>query len=1101
MRKTKGSSKSRMLAFSLISVGLGSCLLLAIPEPSPSDEMTNYVPNEVVVTFAEMYVPAQDSVSFPAASVGISAVDSLFDASSALFLSKVIPSYDVYTSEAGRRLERTFVVHLSGSPDIPELVEAWALLPYFEHVEVNALLDWETAGTSRFTPDEGTAFEDQWNLDNSDAGDSSDIDMPEAWAIERGNPELVISIFDKGAMVDTSTFDYGWRLHSDFNYHWIAAEDVGSPGVINAADLDGVDSNSDQVGTHPYAYKSNIIGFSIAKGFDADDSIDAEEKKRFWYGIPHSWQPNVYDPVNCGCGDHDPDCPCPNSWTVVDYDQHGVIVASIAGARLDYDKPDGPDIVGVAHNCKVYFGRFDSQQSSVDMARAIEHQSRIARVVNMSFGGPTQSAFVRDAVTVATRENDCVLVAATGNDDPQVNYPARYDSVLAVGAIRRAPLVLTTYSNWTTTGEVVDVVAPVDAGIPADSYSDCPSTYPCAIAEEFVESSSTGTSFAAPQASGLAALVRSRFPGLNQFDVKQRIKRGAQFYWDENSTTDRRKYGAGKINAYRTLSESGSIHVNTTWKPNTLAPVFQGGAWVSRPGSRDGIYYVSGDLTVEEGATLTIEAGTVVRVAEDHDGTGTDPSRSQIIVRGTLNILGSLTDPVVLEGFSDAALTNNEWAGIQFEEGSSGSISHAVIRNAVKAVKTYVPLVVENVRIEDGSTGGIHAFDGLEISDSQFEDVQYPAIKVEGGTLDADNVEVSACSYGIVGNQDFGAATIVGCTFRDIEYRAIELSSDSGDLLIEGVSFENCYEAIFLSDYTAAEIADCTVRKSDIGIWLANSSGILVSSSRIDSCETAGIYSVLSSATIETDSVSNSTIGVLFDFYSSGVVSEGCLLSNNSAGIKCDHNSNPVVRNTRITENVSGVISIDSAPDLGIATGGSGCGATGPGIGNNSIHNNSAYHVANLSVGETVMAEGNWWQTNPPKTSKFLGNVVRDPWQCADPNPVATMADIDDRRPGGDRGEGLPRQYYLEANWPNPFNPETTMSFGVPSPGGIVEIAVFDVRGALVNTLVRGHRSPGVHTATWSGRNNTGDPVASGVYLVRMLASSFEATHKVVLLK
>ncbi len=695
------STMKRPLALLLFAASCGLLALVRSGAQTPAPTSQVYVPNEILVTLAEPSILRPEQVNLLAVSVGIETVDSLFATVQGVMLRKLLPSYDHYSSAAGQRLERTFLLRYGESTDPVALAEAWSALPYFERVEPNYFLDWVVHGARRLVPGPGTAFSLQWYLDNADDGDSSDVDVPEAWVIEQGDPSLVIAIFDEGAMVDTSTSDYGWRLHSDFNYCWLSEEDVGSPGVINGADLDGVDNSEPPEGDHPYAYKANIIGFNLTKGYDADQGADAEYRKRFWYGIPHGWKPNTENPLNCGCEPKDPNCPCPNSWEVVDYNQHGVWVASIAAAKLDSLKQYDPDIVGVAHNCRVYWARFQSEQTSEYMAEAIIHLSEKAQVLNMSFGGPNSSLNVRDAVNTATGDNDCVVVASTGNYNEVVNFPAQYDSVLGVGAVRRAPMILTTYSNWTSDADHVDIVAPVDVGIEADSYSDCPGDeYPCGVSE-CTANTGTGTSFAAPQVSGVAALVRSRFPGLNQFDVKQRIKRGAQFYWDFESQTDRRKYGSGKVNAYRTLTEHGSLTGAVTWKINTAPPIKQGATWVSQPGSRDGVYYVSGDLTIEPGVTLTISPGCTVMVAPDHEKTGSDTERVQIVVKGTLNVSGTPENPVVFQSFTDSLSTSSDWIGIKFESTATGNLSNVVIRNATRAIENHAAITLTNCTITD----------------------------------------------------------------------------------------------------------------------------------------------------------------------------------------------------------------------------------------------------------------------------------------------------------------------------------------------------------------------------------------------------------------
>ena len=389
--------------FSTLSTGVACAIawfsLLGQPVESLADP--SYVPNEVVITFTESYMPLFSEVSASPPSVADSYVDNLFFSCGAVRLRKIIPSYSEYSSTSGRWLERTFVLTYDGETDAQVLASEWSQLPCFETVTVNEILDWELCGATRYVPGDTTMFGEQWYFDNSDVGDQSDIDMPEAWAIERGSPDIVIAIFDGGVSLDVSGSI--WKVHSDFNYHWISEEDSASPGVLTAADIDGVDNNNDGVGTHPWAYKANIIGFNLLQGFDDDDAPDAEYQRLRWYGLPHSW-------------DLDITCPgCPNSWEVIGYYQHGVWVASIAAAKLNGLKPttqpNGKDVVGAAHNSKVYWARFSGAQASDYMANAIEHLSKKARVINMSFGGPRFSSLVRIATEVATEVNDCVLIA------------------------------------------------------------------------------------------------------------------------------------------------------------------------------------------------------------------------------------------------------------------------------------------------------------------------------------------------------------------------------------------------------------------------------------------------------------------------------------------------------------------------------------------------------------------------------------------------------------------------------------------------------------------------------------------------------------------
>jgi hypothetical protein len=97
---------------------------------------------------------------------------------------------------------------------------------------------------------------------------------------------------------------------------------------------------------------------------------------------------------------------------------------------------------------------------------------------------------------------------------------------------------------------------------------------------------------------------------------------------------------------------------------------------------------------------------------------------------------------------------------------------------------------------------------------------------------------------------------------------------------------------------------------------------------------------------------------------------------------------------------------------------------------------------------------------------------------------------------------GVPKNYVLSvSNYPNPFNPRTTVSYDVPSRGAVT-LAVFDSRGARIAMLVNNEvRAAGAYSQEWNGRDDHGVTVASGVYFARIEHASGIRTKKMVLLK
>lgn len=98
-----------------------------------------------------------------------------------------------------------------------------------------------------------------------------------------------------------------------------------------------------------------------------------------------------------------------------------------------------------------------------------------------------------------------------------------------------------------------------------------------------------------------------------------------------------------------------------------------------------------------------------------------------------------------------------------------------------------------------------------------------------------------------------------------------------------------------------------------------------------------------------------------------------------------------------------------------------------------------------------------------------------------------------------------PQETVLLPNYPNPFNPETWIPFQLAETADVT-LCIYATRGELVRTLVLGHRPAGVYqnrsrSAYWDGKNELGEPVASGVYFYTLSAGRFTATRRMVIRK
>ncbi len=95
---------------------------------------------------------------------------------------------------------------------------------------------------------------------------------------------------------------------------------------------------------------------------------------------------------------------------------------------------------------------------------------------------------------------------------------------------------------------------------------------------------------------------------------------------------------------------------------------------------------------------------------------------------------------------------------------------------------------------------------------------------------------------------------------------------------------------------------------------------------------------------------------------------------------------------------------------------------------------------------------------------------------------------------------GVPGVFALRGNYPNPFNPSTTIRFDLPK-AGHVRLDIYDVAGRLVRTLIDGNRTASAQAEIWDGTDNGGRAVSSGVYYYRVRTETSSATAKMLLLK
>ncbi|MBN1543169.1 T9SS type A sorting domain-containing protein [candidate division KSB1 bacterium] len=106
-----------------------------------------------------------------------------------------------------------------------------------------------------------------------------------------------------------------------------------------------------------------------------------------------------------------------------------------------------------------------------------------------------------------------------------------------------------------------------------------------------------------------------------------------------------------------------------------------------------------------------------------------------------------------------------------------------------------------------------------------------------------------------------------------------------------------------------------------------------------------------------------------------------------------------------------------------------------------------------------------------------------------------------DYTPVADQDPAQPQEFALLQNFPNPFNLDTAIRFDLPQDNLNARVEIYNLKGERVRVLLDARHPAGSHQLRWDGRDDSGNTVSSGVYLCRLMAGSFAATRRLILLK
>ncbi len=505
---------------------------------------------------------------------------------------------------------------------------------------------------------------------------------------------------------------------------------------------------------------------------------------------------------------------------------------------------------------------------------------------------------------------------------------------------------------------------------------------------------------------------------------------------------------------------------------------------------------LTGDLTIPFGKTLTIRSCRIEPLANtDSLSQGYNTSKTELIVGGTLRLEGTNTERIL---FQPNQSLDSSWYGVRVNYGGKLVADNVIIKKAYTGLYLNGTAdTVKNSRIEDCFLHGVYS-DGRPFL-------------LDHDTLISHNTDVSEDSivygmrYGVrvLGDDNSTGPTITNSYFTNAKY-PIELFWCRGKVTNTTIRRSGLYQslgkgtpAINLGRYANVDsIYNCSIQNYKYGVKAGGSR----SNSLVQRCE-------IGSDLFRDVQHPYMYIGVHAD---SGYLANCKLRSNCFKGVEQHHifrrwtlvdagtasnfgHNNFFVDTVRVHPPCTIPVTMDTIPDS-VAT----C----------AFYRYPEVVIYNVS-GAAVDARGNYWAEFYYYPRKTGGNTLADniygPVDTLSPYIVPDLfcesGPPPDIKVVVDNADEDPKSGFdVEQNYPNPFNPTTEIRFTLPK-SEHVTIDVFNVLGQRIATLVDGDLPSGDHMVRWDGKDDSGERVASGIYLYRVVAGENRITKKMLMLK
>jgi hypothetical protein len=1050
--------------FVLFAVAL--CVVLSAP-PTASAGAPIPVPGRVLVTFEPGFTPAVDKAAGRTVT-GVGELDAVLAAEGVVALEPLfVAAAGAYKNAAlQREFARHYLVEHASPRGNDAVIAALQKLPFVETAESDLQL--EAHGTA-FLPND---LSNQWHLRNMSAG-GGDTRAVGGWAESLGDSNVIVAVLDTG--VDWLHPDLGGphpdKVNGALWTNW--AEYYGTPGV----DDDG------------NGFVDDIRGWDFVNV--AASLVQVGE--------------------DYGPADNNP----------MDFNGHGTLVAGCVAPLTN----NGIGVAAIAPGCKVMAIRIGFQTpegqgvsyASLMASGFMYAANNGAKIINLSYGTGFTTAFA-NAINAALNAGLVIFASAGNNGDEVAGYlQGLGDSrILAVAATGTGD-TKTDFSNY---GTWVDISAPGE-GINTTGYNYVTgtSTY----------ESTQGTSFSSPIAAGACALIWSAKPGLTSSQVAALIRSSADPI-DALNPAYAGKLGAGRVNLLKALGDN--VHQFPQEFP-TLFDAMNGAA--------------AGDTVKVRGNAVVTAPFTVIgkglKIFGGYDASYTtrDLVGGRTVVTGgggvQLAFLGAITQTTEVDGFEITGGSGQNMNIIAPGTRGAGGVLVNQVSPTLRNLKIHGNTVGSGVQL--GCGGGLllanssSLVENCEITGNTA--VYGAGVFVSGGSptfvdcVITDNVLLTSNpTYPPRGGGFYAhgsSATLTGCDISG------HVNADLGGGIYAGG----------VGPMSTLTLDGCTVAGNTAktgGGGLYQTGGALnASASVFDGNGKTPASTFMYGGGLQATGGTLATLA-------------GLTVSNNQAqvggGVALVGCTGATIDGSVLYGNTgqfwAGGILFDNCPNSGITgnavygnTGGGGGGGvyvsncsptvsrniSAGNLGGSSFGNGFAFAGATVAptCNDVFGNAGSGWTgiTDPTGTG---GNIAVDPLFCDAAGGNFQLQSSSPCRPENSGGCGqigallgtcgtsdvpgdqdlVPVAFRVDQNFPNPFNPQTTIRFALPA-AARTTVSIFDIAGRHVRTLVDGDLEAQVHQVTWTGDDAGGKPVAAGIYFYEVKGGGHRAVGRMALVK